>query len=1353
MTIKSLFHNTIKKNIGLVILLVIFLIIFIVSIKPNFYLIGWDNYSSYFNLPTTIWRTLFHTWRDFRGLGVPSDSEVVDIFRQLYFFVASIVMPEQVLDQTYYLLCLGLGLIGMYFFTKRITHSWFHQTYIQEIVAVISSVVYLCNLNTLAIFYFPIVTYITRFAAIPLLFWVFHYLIYERNIPLKYIFFIVGILLFTTGSYITGTVFITTVISLGIWSVFQQHPKRLIVVLLCFGLLNAFWIFPFVNYTKEKSSLIPLAPTFIDANESQLNKPARFYDPWKQFVLYPNFFDTQLTRLEPEKFIPFHPLATEVQSFPFKVLVSIFPLFAVMGAFIILIHGKSHKKELWIPVLLLLYFFLSLKEYSPLGFVYHWLDQNIPYFGVLFRFGDTKFHPYSAFAGSLSVAIGIGMLIHWLQSKKHLPRKLYITVVGLFLTIGAFPYTSYLTGNLVGSFMYVQLPNEYKEVAQIVNADSESGRFLHLPFDRNAYWKSYSWGALGSSFLHYMIDRPFVDKTFEPASMENAYLHKRLYSVIADAQQMSNTGVWQDRVNEFIQILQQNHIKYVLLDESINSRIVSRGISFGGVYPYQDAKALLTAALEKKQATVVLQRPIKLADYMSVYKDRYPLSSKEEEEILQATNEITLYEIRQTSKENRFLSSINAIDPYYSNILEQEPLQVEGTSYQSGIGTVYPFRRDDHLTTTTPTEAQLSLTMIPGTYTVKSDTTVSKKELVKVVATPELSGLRIDVYWHQLPTINGISNNPQIASVYFPDINKVSSVSASNHTSVLSSTPDNVNNTYRLQVGTGMFPLVAGFGSELTVGTTLIDTTQPLSIRLWEESTPIELNPTEFATTDNPNCFGDATEEYKVHLERYTGGVTLSTKNGSSCMWRSIDGYIDDPLLYMDLVYSIQLQEKTEDKQKVFLPLTTKPVLRDVIQSLTPPNSVKLCISQEQGGDCFNRHVFIQGTNVQDQIRVSMEEPVANGSGLITLVGLRPIGYQEQQITLSALTVLPFKVIAEESIDLVFPEDNEQLVTIPDDKTVTLTIPQSTSRFSYQANLPEEQFFQSNKPCEGSGIRLTRLFDKRLISYVENCYNSFFAELPFASDTFYLWNVGYHLFSGKYPQLTIRDKITTRFTSYASLYQGYPLIPEFKNFQNPESRNTSSVQIQNQLNDSPTVNASVFIPAEKGYMDFRRKEFTITQHAENEGVLGIDSFAVIPMPARWRDLKLIPIQTQESTFVEPVVSRITKILPSLWKITFYTSEQGPWIFRFDQAFDRQWKMFSSKVNLISHGRCDGYANCFMLENKHKTAGETKEYTMYIFYTPEILSFLGWTVTVAGVVFFMRRPLIRSIKGMTFLIRR
>ena len=216
-------------------------------------------------------------------------------------------------------------------------------------------------------------------------------------------------LLAVSGSFLVATIFITTMIALGIFAVTQRNLKRSIISFLFISAAYAFWILPFLNYTIEKSGIIRLARTFIEANETQLNKPKTFFSFVKQTTLYPNFFETNYVNQETQKQLPFHPLSDSYDTFPVQSILSIFVLLYLTGIILTMRHAFVHRtiQFLWIPGIILLFLFLSLKEFSPLGFLYAFFSNTIPYFNVLFRFGDTKFHTFISFAGSLSAGITV----------------------------------------------------------------------------------------------------------------------------------------------------------------------------------------------------------------------------------------------------------------------------------------------------------------------------------------------------------------------------------------------------------------------------------------------------------------------------------------------------------------------------------------------------------------------------------------------------------------------------------------------------------------------------------------------------------------------------------------------------------------------------------------------------------------------------------------------------------------------------------------------------------------------------------------------------------------------------------
>src|SRR3989344_4163641 len=164
---RPMFFSLWQKR-GLCFLLGMIGFIWVVSLQPGFFIIGWDNFSSYFNLPENIFRTFFATWRAYRGLGVASDSEATDVFRQLFYFLLVPLAGESLTDQVYVLAALSVGLIAMYFLARQLffLHAWSnHPDKLKraDLFAFFAAFFYLCNLTTVATFTFPMVMYTNRF--------------------------------------------------------------------------------------------------------------------------------------------------------------------------------------------------------------------------------------------------------------------------------------------------------------------------------------------------------------------------------------------------------------------------------------------------------------------------------------------------------------------------------------------------------------------------------------------------------------------------------------------------------------------------------------------------------------------------------------------------------------------------------------------------------------------------------------------------------------------------------------------------------------------------------------------------------------------------------------------------------------------------------------------------------------------------------------------------------------------------------------------------------------------------------------------------------------------------------------
>ncbi len=1315
----------VRQRLGLVFLLILLIIITIGTVKPAFYLLGWDNYSSYFSIPTNLFRTFFSAWREYRGLGVPSDSEVVDIFRQMFFFVFHFVVAEQVLDQLYIILCLCIGVIGMYVFASAILQKHSHSIKIVDAGAAIASLFYLFNLNTLAIFYFPIITYITRFAAIPVIFFVFWYLSTKRRIPLKSFVLICFALAFTAGSYITATVFITTVLSLGLWALFQKQFLRVITIFLFFFLINSFWIVPFFNYTTEKSSIIRLAPTFIDANESQLNKGKSFFDFGKQLILYPNFFDTTYSEISRTALHTFHRLGEEYTSQPTSIILYIFPFFYIVGSLFILAQAKKFRTELWIPLLLLTYFLLSMKEYSPLGFLYTFFDQHIPYFGVLFRFGDTKFHPYSAFAGSVAAGVfvvSMGRLYRSIRNKGFFLHPSIIILLAMIPTMWV--YREYLYGNLVGSFMYNRLPSAYKEIASVINADPGSGRVLHLPFDKDAYWKSYAWGGIGSSFFHYMINKPFIDKTFEPASMEHAYLHKRLTDLLRNNQVLQDEQANNERIQSFHRLLYDLGVGYIVLDQTVSSSVYARGISFGGTFSHPDAKVLVDGLISKGLATRIRSEDVQILDFLGMYQDGHPLKESDHDALLaKGPFKIELIKIHEVAPKVTFEKNADVIDSGYKTVLQDEALPDSSVLYQSDKtkGTIFPFRRRDGVVS--QNKGTLSLAFpdgsINGSYILSAGDQTSSK-FIEVLGRRVVDDIIITLQWRQFPTIEDKEFLSVLGEVRFKTTESLNST-------------DNHNDTYRLVVNGQVLPLTEIVENDKKIGSLVLSGgVADISLLLLDKELSIDTR--LFRLTEDPNCFGDKLEDYTYSVKTANGfGVT--TQEGSTCWFYPLGAVLPKNTAHAEL--SLDISGEGQDFDGISSFETGKPNLVKYLLNQTKPVLLRICAFEPNIDECFNQHQHVI-VSERGPMHINLEQAISGHEGIGILFALKTIGDQYADTNIHGGKILPYKIVSTESISLTATEE-VRTIQIADNQELNVSFPFPSSRYSFSFDSLRNGYSVSNKPCEEkNSFRTFRTINSTWVSFVGNCYNQLFQSVPFDSSKFLLWTIEYSLLSGKYPKFILTDKLITYIDEYLSLYQGYPDVKNFKKLQNPESVTGLGEQgIEQILKNTESQAAYTYVPPQPEFGDHRQKEFTLHQHAENEGVMRVDSFNVLELPDSWRNFRMEPDSESLLNFATPSWFSSKQIIPSLWQIDIQMpAEEQSYLLNFHENIDRQWKVVftqkpSGSLRVMDHGRCNGYSNCFIL----KAQGEGKA-RFYLFYLPEALAILGWTITAGAVGLFV-----------------
>lgn len=1344
MKLYSLVLRFIKDHPGFVVLLGILTVISLQTIKPGFYFIGWDNYSSYFNLPTNIFRTFFATWRDYRGLGVPSDAEVTDIFRQLLFVPLGFFLPQQLLDQAYYLLALWLGVLGMYVLAGILVNDLPLLSRISEqkkdIFGFITALFYLFNLNTLSIFYSPIIPFTTRFFSLPLTLAIIIWFL--RKKPTRKSFLIVAIIVIvTSGNYITPTVIITSLMAYGIFALSRFSFKNTFLYSVVFLALNAFWILPFINYTREKASIVPLARTFVEINESTLNRPESDFSLDKQVILHPSFFDLNFRSLAGQSF-PVHPLLDEYTKFPWRIILFLFPFLYVVGAIIILAQGIHARRSLWIPAWIAIFIFLSMKEFSSLGFVYIWLKEHIHFFDIIFRISDTKFHAYVSLAGSIAAAYGIMVLFTMLRAK----RVQIISITFLFIVgLGyAWPFRTYITGDLVGSLAYTKIPSAYFDVARVINDTPGEGRVLHLPMDSwHSYWRSFSWGYLGSSFFHYFINKPYIDKTFEPASMENLYLHSKINSFIDSFYRTSDVSQKKQIAGRFLQMLRDMGIQYVLLDESVSSNVYARNIYFDAKQWYVQAKEILeyiagSAGLAHKDEYI-----IPLQDQYSAYKSLYPVRIIGFPKDAPSQAHIDVYEVSFVRPVMSFLPLTQNIDPSTENLLETNLANATKHVIQDETkpSQLQPFLRQNHMVVRDENSITLQYQNITKRilpYQITASPTDSDSYLIDVYGKIHEKRIDLTFYHRYYPDINTKRFQRYIGSVSINLTDENFDIAPD--ATILSNWTQNetkqVLEHYRLRLNDVVLPIPANISKKDTYISSYMLHEKIIRASVLTKSGVQILNSASFVQTDPASCFGSPSKEYEGDIKiTKEGTMLLTTRNGSICGRASMIS--PDRLKGKPLYVEIELQlnaEQMRSKNPVSKDSPTPNLVEQVLKKEGEiPIQAYVCVREASIEDCLNPHRNIR---VQPRVwayRIPLRTFLSSLSNYPIDVGLVNQGDLRQGLIVYG--VKQHTYLLSEEKDLAFvPIYEHDSVTISG--PLQVSFPKAVSDYTYIHKPKTEAFYVPLGPCRGDDPhqRIVRLLGDTIFNYMINCSTHFAQWFRYAPELPYLFAFEYWLGSGQQPSIVMGRNGDNYLFERASLYQEYLANPHMKQFQDPRVFD-SYLRVQKDLQNIQLTSASRLIEP-LYFSDSAPTDVAIHlfQDTANEGITAIRSFEMIEYPAAWQHMTLTP-QQSETVYPVPTTYSYIQLLPSLWRIDG-SIRKG--MLLFNEGYDKQWGIYESVRSLlfgksiVKSVRCDGYANCFELGKDQEFRGKT----LYVFYWPERLSMIGWGITLATVMFIL-----------------
>lgn len=1323
-----------RKNIQAVILFVLIGIIFATTFQPKYYMIGWDNFSISLNPILNLKRGFLPTWREYRGMGVESDSEVSDFPRQVVFTFFSLIAPKGILDQLYLFVCLSVGVFSLYKLAQLLLPK---DDAGNKNASLIASLFYLFNLNTLNTFFNPMVMYVSRFALLPALVLTFYKA--RKDLSGKNLFYFALACFLLSSSFITATIFITTLILLLIITATKLKSIGksilLLLVLLC---INAYWLGVFFDYTLNKAASLTKTSTFVEVNEIQQNKSPKDFS-WKNILtLRPDLQSAEPTRITDGAKVPLHPTLDYYDQKPFFIAVAIvFPLLFTAG--LILTAVKKEKRLLWAGITVILFVLLARKTLTPLGFLYEWLTSHLPLFDVVFRFPDTKYYPLIAFAGSLLAGYAVYNILTVI--KKPLLQRL-LTGTTILLNIVAF--YPYFTGQFINPTMFVKIPPQYFEVAGTVNSAKNLGRFIHLPNEKISYWKSYMWGYIGSDFLGYMLKKPIIDRTYEPASSENDQFNRALYELSKNP----------DNASLVANLLDRADVKYILWDETVNPLVYSRGRKYWGTFNHDMYQETIKSLEEKGYLQPTNLGKVDITRYLNIYRN----TEKLHPDLIKYLTEnkyfnATLYETKGNITSNfQTFGNAEYVSNEHDNLLER-PFLVADTSLvqkqQNDDYLLYPF----YLKGLTYSHTSKADTEFLGILNEKQkDFTVTPSATNQSEYAVSVKAKKIDqtlVFGFFLYSPFGQERLIKELTVPIKSLNLDVQGNVNEYASDWWTLPfDQVSNS-RLALDKTIIPLppLAFYQKDYqNIATLLSENTAP-AISIFTKQTSENLNLWDFELTDKPNCYKDLypQENYLSELNKIEGSLTLTTENGSSCITDPITKTVKGNQEIIDIKpnYTVNIENKKEK-----LNADNTPAYK-YVNELPSYSYIDFCFINTVNGECLNNHKTLKLKNQQNYIipQTILDQNSKNAPQLVASV--IPVGLQKIDLTLNSVQQTTYRRVYTNTLTINLSTEAYQI-----QGPKNLRIPKILATDSYYFNNEYDAYLTYNQPCqEPGGYRTTKKLDGDLVTYLNQCDHGIGLTLNYNPQGFYLWTLDYNLLSGKNPKFTLNDEKNEYEDEYVLLNdKDFPNIPGFKDVQNQ----TYNKNIKDTIGKAPYKTAYIYIYPNTARAESKSQLFSIAQNSRGEGLIKYKSMDIVRLPNSWAETKLEYGNTRV-TYSKLDIKQIKKYLPSFWKIevtpNLWSTKDEPYLLEFNQAYDKNWKLYTDIWGVIfgsnelkaDHVKINGLTNGWEISNEQlKKGGNT---AIYVLYTSERLGVGGWVITISTlitlVVLAVRKKAVKS----------
>ncbi len=555
--------RVLKNNSGPLILSLLVFLISCLNYSSNTWLSGWDNLHPEFNFSLNIKRSFFSVWQEYQGLGLLGGmGHASDLFRQIFLWMISFIIPTNFLRYFFHFLMLFLGPLGLYFLLKDFVLNRFEKQ--KQTASLIGAVFYLFNLATLQMFYVPFEAYSTHFAFLPwLLFTNLHFL--EKGSKKDFLFLLlINILAIPQGyvaTYFLVYFLVLTTVLFFYLLLKRKGVKKILIAYLILFAVNAFWLLPNLYFAVTSTNINASAKINQMSTETNLLLNQKYGDLANVALLKGFWFANTEINQEGKLVYQMGDWVNHLKN-PL-ILVIGYSLFIIsLLGMISAIKKKAVNVLLFIPVFLISFTFLANK--TPIFSQITNLFYKIPVFYQVFRFPYTKFAMITALCLSIFYAFFFIFISNFF--KKPIIKKVLLI---LFLLLPIIFLSPIFQGNLFYQRNQAKIPEEYFQVIKFFKNQDQNTRIANFPQQTFWGWQLYRWNYSGSGFFWYGIEQPILDRAFDPWSQENENYYWEI-----------NYALYFQNKELFEKVLEKYQINWLLVDENIINPASSKALFF-----------------------------------------------------------------------------------------------------------------------------------------------------------------------------------------------------------------------------------------------------------------------------------------------------------------------------------------------------------------------------------------------------------------------------------------------------------------------------------------------------------------------------------------------------------------------------------------------------------------------------------------------------------------------------------------------------------------------------------------------------------------------------------------------------